>query len=182
MAFLTAVSFLMLGLAIVIIALLHDELCWSVDLPTTLVFFSGLGLMVFAAEMAYAHTRHLYDASMHLTHRENVLKELQEVEKGISDLQGSLRNFLITADEPFLRGRVSAIHSIWTDLNEVKDVTRDNPLQQARVLQVSSLLARWLNAEGAAVAARQTEGLEGVCRIAEKRKIGAVLGGARGGA
>ncbi len=160
MAFLTAVSFSMLGLATVIFALLNDELCWSVDLPTTLVFFSGLSLMVLAAEMAYSHTRHLYDASMHLTHREVVLKELQEVEKGISDLQGALRNFLITADEPFLRGRVSAIHSIWTDLNEVKDVTRDNPLQRARVLEVSSLLARWLTAEGAAISARQTSGLE----------------------
>ncbi|GAT33615.1 PAS domain S-box-containing protein [Terrimicrobium sacchariphilum] len=160
MAFHTALSFFMLGLGLVILTLLNDELRWSVSIPTTLVFFSGLGLMVLAAEMTYAHTRHLYDTSTMLTHREEVLKELQEVEKGISNLQGEERNFLITADETFLGGRPEAVSAIWGNLQELKSLTGDNPLQQARVLEVGVLLSRWLTAEDAAISARRSEGLD----------------------
>lgn len=165
MAFHTAVSFLMLGLGVIILALLNDELRWSVDITTTLVFFSGLGLMVFAAEMTYAHTRHLYDASKMVAHREEVLKEIQEVEKGISNLQGSQRNFLMTADEAFLYGRPEAIRAIWSNLHQVKSLTSDNPSQQARAIEISFLFSRWLAAEGTAISARRSGGLEAAVEV-----------------
>lgn len=68
-----------------------------------------------------------------LDHTQQVLFELSQTESLLKDAETGQRGYLFTGDPKYLRPYTAAISKIEPHLDQVAELTRDNPTQQARI-------------------------------------------------
>jgi PAS domain S-box-containing protein/diguanylate cyclase (GGDEF)-like protein len=95
-----------------------------------------------SAGMSYSFTDQLRQDGRWVTHTEEVLKEIQELNSSQRDLTLSLGRYLITHDESAVVSRATIKAAIQEDIDHIRRLTADNPRQQPPLQEVERLTAR----------------------------------------
>jgi PAS domain S-box-containing protein len=163
-----AVGFMILGSGI--LALLQGEgaLSWSLNALTTMGFAVGIFLTVLTTASAFTFGKEMLETNNWVTHRQEVVKKIQEVMTDIVELASRERVYIITGDEQLLQERELTKTETRKGLSTLRNLTADNPNQQRRLDQLEPLLAQRIDWEEQLIALRRSAGLaEAAERVAQ---------------
>ncbi len=103
-----------------------------------------VALLVGNAGLAYRNTRQLRDDAGSVAHTQKVLDLTSDVLRTLVDAETGQRGFLITGKEDFLEPYQQALARLDQQVRMLKDMTQDNPRQQARIGELETLTAERL--------------------------------------
>jgi PAS domain S-box-containing protein len=156
---LSAMGFMFLGSGLLTLVRSQGALTWLLDRLTTAGFAIGILLMVEAAAVAFNFTKRMLETSNWVTHRQEVLKEIQQVMTGIEELASGERVYIIVGDEPLLKDRQSTKAAVYQNVRNVRKLTADNPNQQRNLDRLEPLIAQRINWEDQMITVRREQGL-----------------------
>jgi len=118
----------------------------------------SLGLLIISAVASYISINNLLDSSRWVNHTHEVENQVAGVLSILKDAETGQRGFLITGEETFLKSYHGAYERATQQVEAVKELTTDNPLQQAacdslryiaqkRLVFLSNLIERKRNGE-----------------------------------
>jgi methyl-accepting chemotaxis protein len=104
-------------------------------------FVLPLPLLAAVAAVSYWSTARLGEAGESVAHTHAVLSRIEALLSLVKDAESSQRGYLLTDDEAYLEPFAGASKAWRPALDELKNLTRDNPEQQRRVDQLRPMLA-----------------------------------------
>jgi CHASE3 domain sensor protein len=154
-----AVGFMLLGIGLLTLLRSEGGLTWSLDTLTTAGFAFGILLMVLAAAVAFNFTKQMLETTNWVTHRQEVLKEIQQVMTRIEELASGERVYIIVGDDPLLKDRQWTKAAVYQSVRNVRKLTADNPNQQRNLDRLEPLIAQRINWEDQMITVRREQGL-----------------------
>ena len=96
--------------------------------------------------VAYFNLRTLRDDNQKIVHSHEVITTLDELLSGAQNAETGQRGYLLTNNEKYLEPYNAALIEIPPKLDQITELTRDNPAQKPRIDAFDRTLARnWLN-------------------------------------
>ncbi len=155
----TATGLLLLGCALMILAQGEDGLKWMLDRTSTEVFLGAAVLMVLGGASAYAFAKDLRETGASVSHTQEALMASEELKADIASIESGQRGYVITGDKQlFERFREAKAHAL-VRLDEVRNLTGDNPDQQLRLNQIEPLIIQQIEWADKTIATRNRQGL-----------------------
>lgn len=105
--------------------------------------------------VAWRANSELVDSADWVTHSHQVRGTLADTLSAIKDAETGQRGFLLTGEERYLEPYTAAIKVIDSDIQQLRDLTSDNPTQQARVPALRTAAANKLSELAKTVALRR---------------------------
>jgi signal transduction histidine kinase/DNA-binding response OmpR family regulator/CHASE3 domain sensor protein len=99
----------------------------SFGLGAVLIFF------LISGTVAYLNIQTLRDDNQRIVHSHQVITTLDELLSTVKDAETGQRGFLLTNNERYLEPYNAALLVVASQLDELSDLTRDNPRQQSRI-------------------------------------------------
>jgi methyl-accepting chemotaxis protein len=134
----------------------------NMKIGTRILAGYGLALLVVCGVgvVAYRATAELVDSADWVTHTYQVKANLSEVLIRLADAETAQRGYLLTGENRFLEPYRAAVQGIDRDVQDVQELTTDNPNQQRRVARLQPLIANKISklAEGSTLRTRDTSG------------------------
>ncbi len=115
----------------------RDVLSWS-------LLAASVAALLANGAMAVSNTRAMDDAHAWVTHTHEVLENSQRLLSALQDAETGQRGFLITGAPAYLEPYESSVSRIHEQLGRLRELTRDNPLQQQRLDELRPLVEREL--------------------------------------
>jgi PAS domain S-box-containing protein len=156
---LSAIGFMLLGGGVLDLARSESSLTWLLDRLTTVGFATGVVLMVIAAAVAFACTKRMLETTTWLSHRQEVLKQIQQIATKMVDLSNGERLYVIAGDENLLKEREQTKAGLKDDLVGLRRLISDNSNQQRRLSQLEPVIAQRIDWEEQMIAIRREQGL-----------------------
>jgi PAS domain S-box-containing protein len=100
------------------------------------------------------------EAEYWVAHTYQVMNSAESVLSTMKDAETGERGFLLTGDETFLAPYNSAIAALPHGLKRLKDLTSDNPLQQARLVEINGLTEQRLTMLRHGIELRKAAGVD----------------------
>ncbi|MDQ2644153.1 MAG: methyl-accepting chemotaxis protein, partial [Myxococcota bacterium] len=122
----------------------------------------ALSLLILCAVgwVAYSNTEELIDDSHWVAHTERVLERIEFAVSALKDEESGARGFAMSGDEVFDEQRRNGERHALAALDEVIQLTRDNPAQQQRARAIKELAASKSSFNRRLVEERRTRGAE----------------------
>jgi PAS domain S-box-containing protein len=153
-----AVGFTLLGCGLLALLRSEGQLAWSLSGLTTSGFVFGALLIVVVAGAGFNFTQHMVETSGRVTHRQEVLKQIEEALNGVTSLASSERVYVIVGDEQLLSERQTIKDKLTDDIGQIRTLTRDNSDEQRRLAQSELLIAGRIAWEERVIDARRHDG------------------------
>ncbi|MDF2115543.1 response regulator [Roseiarcaceae bacterium H3SJ34-1] len=102
-----------------------------------------LGFFLISGWVAYLNIQALRDDNQKIYHSHQVIKALDGVLSTVKDAETGQRGFLLTGEESYLEPYNAALLALPPQIDELAQLTSDNPKQQARI----GLLKQHINAK-----------------------------------
>jgi len=147
---------------------------WSLGPGTTLALAAAALLLVGTGALAARAAEAMLEANGWVRHTLEVLVESEALASSIARVESGSRGFAITGDAAFLDGFDADTEAVPGHVARLRELTHDNPVQQARLAEVEPLLDRKVAFMRESVALRRAQGEEAAAaRIAtgEGRRI-----------
>jgi PAS domain S-box-containing protein len=162
----TAVGFVVFGVgSLALLKSTHEQPTWSLDSLTTIGFLVGILLMVITAGFGFSATRRMLHTNEWVTHRQEMLKEIQESMTELAELSSSERIYVIVGEENFLKERAQTMTDLRQDLNDIRRLAANDQGQRTRVHRLESLIRRRIDFGEQVIAARRGEGFSAAARL-----------------
>lgn len=116
---------------------------WSVDRTITAGFSAALIILVVISIASYQSIRGSVASGDLVQHTHLVLEKLQSLLLLMQDAETGGRGYAITGKDEFLEPYAAALPQVETAVAELRQLTADNPRQQARLNRLEPLLAPW---------------------------------------
>ena len=152
------IGFMLLGSGLLALLQSEGHFTWSLNASTTCGFALGFLLIVVAGAAGFNFTRHIVETSNRVTHRQEVLKETEEVLAGIASLASSERVYVIVGDEQVLKDRQTIKAALDDDVYQLRILTHNDPNQQRRLDRLEPLIRQRIDWEERMITARRQEG------------------------
>lgn len=94
-------------------------------------------LLIISSVASYVSIRNLLNSSRWVDHTHRVITELENVHTLLLEAESNQRGYLVSADESFLEPMQVNLAAIRDQINEVKKLTADNPVQREYVRKLS---------------------------------------------
>jgi PAS domain S-box-containing protein len=159
------IGFMLLGSGLLALLQSEDHFTWSLNASTTSGFALGFLLIVVAGAAGFNFTRHIVETSNRVTHRQEVLKETEEVLAGIASLASSERVYVIVGDEQVLKDRQTIKAALDDDVHQLQILTHNDPNQQFRLDRLEPLIRQRIDWEERMITARRQEGSSASARM-----------------
>jgi PAS domain S-box-containing protein len=154
----TALSFLLLGSALLALAVGQRGLTWWLDGLVTTGIAIAVGVMVATAVITYHFISQLLNTAQLVSHRQEVLKEIQNVAAGMANLESGQRGFVILDDPDLIIHRPETEAAVRTALDHLRNLTADDPGQQQRLNQLEPMIGQQIAIGEQTINARMTGG------------------------
>lgn len=115
---------------------------WAINNKIAVGVATTLAVLVINAGVTYRNTLKTINDSSWVDHTEEVLIALENTFSTLKDAETGQRGYLITGQEEYLDPYHSAIKSVNKYLQQVKNLTVDNPIQQQRMIDLQGKIAR----------------------------------------
>jgi len=142
MAVHTAAGFVLLGIGLLALAKREGGMRWALGNSVTGGFIVSIAIMVTVAGISWDNTNELQNAAAWVSHTQQVLKEIEHVRAGMTELESSQRGYLILGDENLLTPREQIKTDIRQSIENLRSLTADNPHQKPRLDQLEPLIAQ----------------------------------------
>lgn len=113
------------------------------------------------------NSRKLIESTDWIVHTEKALKNIAAIEKEIVDLETGQRGYLITGKESYLEPFYSSKKVIYTDLEEFKLLTSDNPKQTKEVEELRAVLDKKIAELEQTIDLRRNKGFEEAKKVVD---------------
>ncbi|TCR69256.1 response regulator [Rhizobium sp. BK376] len=126
------------------------------------VAFSLAGAIVFfilSGAIAYFNLQKLRDDNQRIVHSHEVIIALDDLLSSAQDAETGQRGFLLTNDERYLEPYNSALTAIPLGLDEIAELTSDNPAQQPNIATLKAHVAAKMAELKETIDLRRTQGL-----------------------
>ncbi len=117
---------------------------------------------------AIAATRSLLQSESWLAHTWEVIGQDNYIMAEVTTAESSTRGFLITGSQPLLQPYQAVEGSLGRDIQRLRDLTSDNPVQQKNGAEMAVLAARRMSVLRDVIHARITLGFEGAQALASQ--------------
>lgn len=124
-----------------------------------LLFFVASGLV------AYLNLQTLREDSGKIVHSHEVIVALDTVLSSTQDAETGQRGFILTGNEKYLEPYMTAVVSIPSQIDQIAQLTSDNPKQQPRIAALRSHIAAKLAELKETIDLRRSQGLEAALAI-----------------
>jgi len=124
-----------------------------------------LAVLIINALVSYGATRRLIDHEQQVTHTSKVLAELESVMSTMKDAETGERGYLITGETPFLEPYQEAIGQINGRLERLRQLTADDPNQQALIPALERRIADRLDNLKRQIERKKSGASEGVRQV-----------------
>jgi signal transduction histidine kinase/CheY-like chemotaxis protein/CHASE3 domain sensor protein len=131
----------------------------SFGLAAVLVFFLVSG------GVAYRNIRTLREDNQQIVHSHQVITTLDGLLSTVKDAETGQRGFLLTNNERYLEPYNAALTEVRSQFDELAQLTRDNPKQQARIAPLKQHIDAKLAELKQTIELRQTQGPEAALAI-----------------
>ncbi|MEE8158132.1 MAG: CHASE3 domain-containing protein, partial [Dehalococcoidia bacterium] len=115
---------------------------WTIRKKLMAGFGLALAILIIMGAVSYRSMVTLLETATWLTHTHEVLTKLESVISLMKDVETGQRGYLITGEARYLEPYDTAISEVERVYEEVKDLTRDNPVQQRRLDLVMPLIEK----------------------------------------
>jgi methyl-accepting chemotaxis protein len=132
----------------------------NMRIGTRILVGYGLALVVVGAVgvVAFRATSELVDSAEWVTHSHQVKGTLAETLSSLKDAETGQRGFVLTGEERYLEPYTAAIKVIDSNIQELRQLTLDNPRQQTRIAALKQLAANKLAELAETIALRRQRG------------------------
>ena len=113
----------------------------TLDYSALLGFGLLAALLVVNAGLGYRNTRQLNEDARGVAHTHEVLDLSGDTLGALADAETGMRGFVITGKDEFLQSYEATIATFGSLLRKLKDETKDNPGQQARLQKLEQMAA-----------------------------------------
>src|SRR5262245_42489615 len=120
--------------------------------------YGGAAIIVMIGVLTFLARRQATKSRQGVDHTYAVMQATSRTRSDIQDAETGQRGFLLTGDESYLAPYHNALTALRTDSVELREVTRDNPVQQYRLDTLSFLIGERLAALSQGIDVRRTEG------------------------
>jgi methyl-accepting chemotaxis protein len=114
---------------------------WTFGKKIAAGFALSFVLLAAIGAIAYRSIDALSQTSYSVAHTHVVLERIASVLSLLKDAETGQRGYIITGDESFLGPYQAAVPAIATTVNDLRELTSDNPAQQKRIGQAEPLIA-----------------------------------------
>ncbi len=139
---------------------------WTFGRKIAAGFALSFALLVGIGAVAYRSTQTLTATSYVVEHSHVLVERLAAVLSVMKDAETGQRGFVITGEDAYLEPYLKATSEIGATLQQVEDLTADNPVQQRRLhQQVEPIIATKLAELKRTIDTRRTSGFEATQKI-----------------
>lgn len=111
----------------------------------SLVVFITLLFTIGNLFLLYKNVQTIRANAASVNHTHTVKQELAGILQALTDAETGQRGYLITNDERYLKPYIDAKPTMFRYLNDVENLTHDNPIQQANVDELRALVQQRMN-------------------------------------
>ncbi|MBC7814519.1 MAG: CHASE3 domain-containing protein, partial [Burkholderiales bacterium] len=130
---------------------------WSIESRITIGFVASIALIVVIGVIVQRNAIQFLAITEEVNHTLQVLNDIEEVLLSITTAESEARAFLITGDEYFLGTFREASSAASEGLQNLRELTRDNLVQQQNLDELEQLVNARLEMLGGALTTRQQE-------------------------
>ena len=123
-------------------------------------FAIALLIFAFIGWLAYQNTAAVKESDYWVSHTHTVIEELDALRSSLTDAETGERGFIITGDEGYLEPYNHALAMIQGQRKSLRDLTKDNPLQQKRLDGIDLLIDKKLAQLKSTLDARKSQGFQ----------------------
>jgi PAS domain S-box-containing protein len=161
----TAAGFTLIGSGLLAALYSDGSSRWALDASTTAAVMVGVFCLIAIAAASNDFTYQLQDDDALVGHTHEVIKVVEAISGGMTDLESGQRGFIITGDERLLERRESGKKQVAEELAEFRRFTQDNARQTQQADELAPLIAE-RNAWGdRTIAARRASGFPEAQRL-----------------
>jgi signal transduction histidine kinase len=120
--------------------------------------YGGAAIIVMIGVLTYLARRQAGKSREGVDHTYAVMQATSRTRSDMQNAETGQRGFLLTGDESYLTPYHNALTALRTDSLELRELTRDNPVEQYRLDTLSFLLDRRLEALSEGIEVRRTQG------------------------
>src|SRR5215470_3636988 len=110
-----------------------------------------------------------------VTHTHVVIAELQSILLDITSAETFQRAYLLTAEERYLSGCDEASKQVLRDMDELRELTQDNPQQQIALDRLKAIISARLDALRYRLTVRKNQGLLASIKALNNGNVGEAL-------
>ncbi len=151
-------GFVVLGVGLLALARARGGLRWALDRLTTSGFVMGMVSMLAAAGVSQYYTSHLERDAKRVAQTQEELKEIEQMETDVAELESGRRGYIITGDEGLLAPRAKLKEEVGRDLADFRRLTAENAAQQGRLDVLEPLIAERSEFGEQTITTRRQEG------------------------
>lgn len=133
---------------------------WTIGRQIMIGFLLPVLLFISLGTFVYETSQQQIETSQQVTHTHAVLTGLSNLLSAMQDAEIGQRGFILTGAEVFLEPYQSGTQMIGHEVDEVRKLTADNPLQQRRLDLLQPLIRDKLAQLAETIAARRGQGLD----------------------
>jgi methyl-accepting chemotaxis protein len=134
-------------------------------------FFIALATTFTVSLVAFNTGEGLLQTADWVTHTHKVLSSLARSSALVSDAEAEVRAFALTGEQSFLEEHPQVSAELRDQVATLVELTKDNPVQQARFGQIGSLVEQRLRQMAQTVEARKQHGIEGAAAVVTSTEV-----------
>jgi methyl-accepting chemotaxis protein WspA len=131
---------------------------WKIRTQITVGFALGLAVFTAIGIITYRGTQRLIAASQQEEHTYQVLNQVEEILSSVRSAETGQRGYLLTNDPEYLEPYNRARSTIQTRIDDLRNLVRDNPTQEAYLESLEPLVAEKMAELDNTIRLRQTQG------------------------
>jgi len=113
----------------------------ALGLGLALVILTAVGVLAYRSVGQLTDSEHfVVDTNRQVAHTHEVIAQLRELLILLDDAETGERGYVVTGDETFLEPYLGAVDRIEPTLERLKELTKDNELQQRRVRELAPMV------------------------------------------
>jgi signal transduction histidine kinase len=124
-------------------------------------FVLTIAVLVLSGGLSQRNLKRLARNEALVVHTHEVLDQLRETLKALSEAESGQRSYIISGEPSYLDLYHVGFDAVRAHIEQLKSLTSDNPVQQERLARLDPLIRDRLASLQSGVAARDAEGLEG---------------------
>lgn len=138
---------------------------WTFGRRIAIGFAISFALLVGIGTVAYRSIDSITKTSYWVTHTHIVLDHINGIVSDLKDTETGQRGFIITGDEAFLDPYKGAVDSVAKQVQELHELTSDNPHQQQRIADMEPLITAKLSELKQTIELRRHSGFEAAAKV-----------------
>lgn len=136
---------------------MHDKVDSGTSTSIWGAFALMLMLVLFGGMILYGNGAQLLDSNRAVMHTYQVVGQLEAIRSSITTAESAARGYVLLHDDAFVEQYKGSAGAIGKELNNIQNLTDDNPIQQDRLRVLRPLIAKKLQILEAGIAKHTTD-------------------------